>query len=89
MTRDEYTDRMIRASMRLGRYFRFYDAKFLPDELVEYDGMVYYPEKIIFGADRHGMSVITCRLHSLSANSTVEAELSKVKEYKHEDQSNN
>ena len=89
MTRDEYTDRMIRASIRLGRYFRFYDAEFRTDELVEYNGIVYYPEKLIIGADRHGMAVFTCRLHSLTANSTVEAELSKVKEYKHEDQSDN
>ncbi len=91
MTIKEYQDRCIRAAIRLGKYFRFYEAEFSPDELVIYDGITYYPEKLIVGYDRHGMSVHTCRLHSLTANSTVETELGRVegKLNEKENQSNN
>lgn len=80
MTKEEYIRRSIKAGIRLGRYFRFYDAEFENDELVVYDGITYYPEKLILGFDREGMSVLSCRLHSLSSNSVLEVELSKVRE---------
>ena len=79
MTKDEYIERLVKASIRLGRHFRFYDAEFKDDELVEYDGIAYFPEKLILGFDREGMSVFTCRLHSLNSNSTIEAKLGKCK----------
>ena len=78
MTKDEYLRRMIKARLRLARYFRFYDAEFSTDELVTYGGITYYPENFIIGCDREGMYKFTCRLHSLTANSTTEAELHKV-----------
>lgn len=78
MTKDEYLRRLIKARLRLARYFRFYDAEFATDELVIYNGITYYPEKLLIGCDREGMYQFTCKLHSLTANSTVEAELHKV-----------
>ena len=78
MTKDEYLDRATRAAIRLGRYLRFYDAEFLPSELVKYDGIKYFPTKLCVSFDRKGMPRYTCVLHSLAANSTTEAELSRV-----------
>ena len=58
--------------------------KNVPEELqVEYDGIVWYPEKYVLSFEKKTGNVVhTAVLHSLSANSTVEAELEKVKEVK-------
>ena len=72
MERKEYIDRMQRAMMKSE------SKNFADEDLVEHDGIRYYPCGYVLSCDTKGNPTHTARLHDLKANSVVECQLDKV-----------
>ena len=76
MERKEYIDRMQRALMKSE------SKNFADEDLVECDGIRYYPFGYILSFDTKGNPTHTVILHDLNANSVTNCPLDKVKEVK-------
>ena len=80
MTRDKYIDLCCRASVKIGRCLRASDVKWQDSDLVQHNGIKYYPSKYILGFDDNGNIIHLAELHDLKTNSTVIALLDRIKE---------
>ena len=78
MTRDDYIDMCIKASIKIGKFLRVNDVIWKDDELVMYKGIKYYPYSYILRFDRKGKALHIAELHSLKTSSVVFADIDKV-----------
>ena len=78
MTRDEYLEKCIRASVKLGKHLRFIDVRWSDSDLVIAGGIKYVPMKLIIGFDRKGMAIYSAQLSDVKTESVTYARLSDV-----------